>query len=276
MGCMAGKLSTCMNHDNEAEEITHMIRNSTDCYYEVTMPYGIKEIFEPIIHFNYELKLSKNLSHPDLNQKDFPIFSMSHKQLVNYSVSILQNIQIDQHKLLTFIDCISNNYYSDIPFHNFWHAFSVLQMIHAIGSRNAMLDDYLPKEEYLFLLIAGIGHDICHPGINNGYLTATNHPLATKYNHMSALENHHAAILLEIIKSAKLFLESDLKGMDKLMIEAIISTDMGKHKQCCDEYNQTMQNFDKNNSENRQKFINYFLHCCDLGNQALDFSIASI
>ena len=52
-------------------------------------------------------------------------------------------------------------------------------------------------------LIAALGHDVGHPGVNNHYLVRTADPVALTYNDVSVLENMHAATLLQIIQGSR-------------------------------------------------------------------------
>ena len=53
--------------------------------------------------------------------------------------------------------------------------------------------------ERLSLMVAAIGHDIDHPGLNNAFLRKTQAPLAIRYNDRSVLENHHASVLFSLL-----------------------------------------------------------------------------
>lgn len=276
MGCIVTRLPDCMEMQSEHEEIVTMSRSVQECYQEVLIPYKIRD-FSPVkIFFPKSQNIHKRMSCSELVHKDFPVFSLSADDLVQVALEIFWDSGLDLSKAFGFFHCVSKNYYSSVPFHTFWHAFSVMQMIYVIGERNQKLIDFIEKNEYLYLLVAAIGHDICHPGINNGFLTACKHELALKYNDMSVLENLHAHVTIEIINASGLFGNELENNGKKIIIEAILATDMAKHRECCDNFNFTMQNFEKFNPVHRQKFMNYLLHCADLGNQTLDFSIAAM
>jgi len=53
--------------------------------------------------------------------------------------------------------------------------------------------------DLLALMIAAAPHDIGHPGLNNVFLINSNNPLAVTYNDQSVLENHHCALLSNIL-----------------------------------------------------------------------------
>ena len=80
----------------------------------------------------------------------------------------------------------------------------------------------------LTLLITAIGHDVGHPGVNNGFLTTLNAPLAQLYNDRSVLESFHCAAYSQILRRywPAAFGDSDMRN---LMISSILATDMGLH-----------------------------------------------
>src|SRR6185437_1394804 len=54
--------------------------------------------------------------------------------------------------------------------------------------------------EGLTLLVTAIGHDVGHPGVNNGFLATLNAPLAQLYNDRSVLESFHCAAYSQILR----------------------------------------------------------------------------
>jgi hypothetical protein len=53
--------------------------------------------------------------------------------------------------------------------------------------------------EIFVLLLAALCHDVDHPGLNNAFLSASNDPLAIRYNDLSVLESHHASTTIKTI-----------------------------------------------------------------------------
>lgn len=82
--------------------------------------------------------------------------------------------------------------------------------------------------EALTLLITAIGHDVGHPGVNNGFLATLNAPLAQLYNDRSVLESFHCAAYQQILRRYWPSAFEDRK-MRHLMISSILATDMGLH-----------------------------------------------
>ena len=103
--------------------------------------------------------------------------------------------------------------------------------------KKSPIAELLRPFEALTLLITAIGHDVGHPGVNNGFLVTLNAPLAQLYNDRSVLESFHCAAYSQILRRHWPAAFSDSK-MRSLMISSILATDMGLHfdymKKLCD------------------------------------------
>merc|ERR1712113_197949 len=120
------------------------------------------------------------------------------------------------------------------PFHNFGHAVDVVHAVSRI-MRFSGSDSFLSDLDQFSLLIASIGHDMGHPGVNNGFLSEIGHELALQYNDRSPLENMHCAKLYSVCSNASTNVFSTLdraqyKDVRKNIIEAILHTDMMVHQ----------------------------------------------
>lgn len=94
--------------------------------------------------------------------------------------------------------------------------------------KNSPITALLGPFEALTLLVTAIGHDVGHPGVNNGFLTKLNAPLAQLYNDRSVLESFHCAAYSQILRRHwPAAFES--ARMRSLMISSILATDMGLH-----------------------------------------------
>ena len=83
-------------------------------------------------------------------------------------------------------------------------------------------------------IIAGAAHDVEHPGFNNLFLIESKDQIALTYNDQAVLENHHAATLFSILNQPNFnilsnFPKEDFKRVRKLMVSAILATDMAQH-----------------------------------------------
>ena len=134
-----------------------------------------------------------------------------------------------------------------VLYHNFRHASDVLQSVfyflvqigtlppYPVGSTPPPLSEkkspiakLLSSFEGMTLLIAAIGHDVGHPGVNNMFLVKLNAPLAQLYNDQSVLEAFHCAAYSQILRRHWPAAFNN-KSLRKLMISTILATDMGVH-----------------------------------------------
>src|SRR6478735_2707216 len=121
-------------------------------------------------------------------------------------------------QLISFLVACRAAYNSFVPYHNFRHVVDVLQatfnfLVHigalpvydseeplATHGEKSPIASLLNPFEALTLLITAIGHDVGHPGVNNGFLTTLNAPLAQLYNDRSVLESFHCAAYSQILR----------------------------------------------------------------------------
>jgi hypothetical protein len=107
--------------------------------------------------------------------------------------------------------------------------FTLHRLLHLCATEH-----YLGSYERFGLVVAAVGCDLSHPGVNNLFLCETANELAIRYNDSSPLENMHCAVLFELIRKPNC---SILNFMDKhhyrevrhLIIEAILHTDYHYH-----------------------------------------------
>ena len=134
-----------------------------------------------------------------------------------------------------------------VLYHNFRHVVDVLQASFYFLLQLGTLPPYsspaaasetvkvvspiaalLKPFDALTLLIAAIGHDVGHPGVNNAFLVALKAPLAQLYNDNSVLEAFHCAAYSQILRRywSTAFEDTNLR---RLLIKSILATDMGVH-----------------------------------------------
>lgn len=95
-------------------------------------------------------------------------------------------------------------------------------------------DKVLSPLEIFAAIIAAAIHDYGHPGVSNNYLAKISHPLDRLYNGVSALENHSCFCGLRLATVSGLFSSlsaSDVSAVRKLVVDAVLSTDLAKHQQ---------------------------------------------
>lgn len=155
-------------------------------------------------------------------------------------------------------------YNTFVPYHNFRHAIDVLQATFSFLLHIGALPPYnstpdakpIPKSplaallkpfQALTLLISAIGHDVGHPGVNNGFLIVLNAPLAQLYNDRSVLESFHCAAFSQLLRRYWPQAFEDTK-MRSLMISSILATDMGLHFDYMKKLGDLQERLHENNS----------------------------
>lgn len=88
--------------------------------------------------------------------------------------------------------------------------------------------------EILIALVSAAVHDLDHPGVNQGFLIATNNYLASMHENKAVLEKHHWKTAVEIIHKIGLFdhlSESVRTKVEEEMRSLILATDMTRQQE---------------------------------------------
>ncbi|KAM5351564.1 hypothetical protein ACJ41O_004287 [Fusarium nematophilum] len=217
------------------------------------------------------------------------------------SMPELERWRIHADQLISFLVACRAAYNSFVPYHNFRHVVDVLQatfhFLVRIGALSAYPATADPKPapdkspmaslitpfEALTLLITAIGHDVGHPGVNNGFLVTLNAPLAQLYNDRSVLESFHCAAYSQILRRYWPTAFEDTK-MRNLMISSILATDMGLHFDYMKKLGDVQERLQENNStdgwngrqleDNRALACSLLIKCADISNVARNHEIA--
>ncbi|CAO3665284.1 unnamed protein product [Rhizopus stolonifer] len=198
-----------------------------------------------------------------------------------------------QNQLYDFIVDLSGVYHDDNPYHNFAHAVDVLQclfyMLCELGvlpftnktSNQKKPQDLLSPTDIFALLIAAIGHDAAHPGVNNAFLINTSNPLATLYNDRSILENLHSVTLFQLLNKHGIDkLLGDPLDFRKIVISSILATDMAFHAEYVEKIKaqaKRLESVDTNTldfatrEKERLLLCSALVKCADISNVARDF-----
>ena len=149
----------------------------------------------------------------DWQSWEFNIFDVEHNDLPALAFTVLSShpelsappSKIDKHKLWRFVNEIALRHNYARPFHSFRHGCDVLLAVSALlrmvrSDKPAGLDDPILIGG---LLVGALVHDTNHPGCMNGYLIATQHPLAAEST-AAVLERHHADMALTLLERPEL------------------------------------------------------------------------
>ncbi|KAK3987919.1 3',5'-cyclic-nucleotide phosphodiesterase regA [Cladorrhinum sp. PSN332] len=160
----------------------------------------------------------------------------------------LEKWRIPSAQLHTFVLACRTAYNKFVAYHNFCHVVDVLQatfhilvevgafpplrstndLQRRVPSARSPIAKFLGPFEGLMLLVTAIGHDVGHPGVNNGFLTKLKSPLAQLYNDKSVLENFHCAAYNQILRKywPQAYSDADMRS---LVLSSILATDMSLH-----------------------------------------------
>jgi hypothetical protein len=214
----------------------------------------------------------------------------------------LENWRIPSDQMRNFLVACRGAYNNFVPYHNFRHVVDVLQatfhFLVRIGALAPYTDHSEPERqqpekspmvsllepfEALTLLITAIGHDVGHPGVNNGFLVTLNAPLAQLYNDRSVLESFHCAAYSQILRRYWPSAFEDTK-MRNLMISSILATDMGLHFDYMKKLENTQRKLAENNSadgwngrmreEQKSLACSLLIKCADISNVARKHNVA--
>ena len=206
-------------------------------------------------------------------------------------LDIVKSDILERNILKNFLTEIVENYSrKDAYYHNDLHAADVMQTTYTMlikGNLKAKMKlDDLSK---FAIIIAGLAHDLKHPGQNNMFHITTRSKIAIRYNDKSVLENYHIANTFKILKEDKYnifkpFKPEEYRIMRRRIIEGILATDMKKHqkvigkiKNRAEVYNiKNGKNFNKMFNETdanklfdaQQEVLNMLIHAADISNPA--------
>lgn len=135
---------------------------------------------------------------------------------------------------------------------------------------------YSSDLEALTIIIATLGHDVGHKGLNNRYIINSKDGLAIQCNFYSdndhsVLEMMHCSALFSIVKENSL-LDSlcldDWLSCRKMALDIILATDMGRHFEIVKNYKVTHLHIDLENPEHRLALVKMLIKGADVGHSA--------
>ncbi|CAG8559561.1 7165_t:CDS:10 [Diversispora eburnea] len=186
-----------------------------------------------LISFRAELEktnfLKKKLVEWEFNPHDLTVEEQFRCVVIIFEhvleLDELKELNVSSEQLHRFLLALRQSYYDTNPYHNFIHAVDVLQAMfyflcemdfipsllssrykrRSVNNSNSNRQKYRPNDllrdtDAFALLLASIGHDIGHPGVNNKFLIESNTPLAQVYNDRSVLESFHAMALFNLMQ----------------------------------------------------------------------------
>lgn len=150
---------------------------------------------------------------------------------ITESWGLVDDLTISPQRLQGFMASVMEHYNAN-HYHNFKHGYDVMK---ATGNivRSAFRPHFT-SVEVLAELLAALSHDVGHEGYNNDFYVKTHHDLAIRYNDQAVLESMHAALSFELMRLEgntfhDVFSTEDYQSFRRIIIQAILSTDMKVH-----------------------------------------------
>ncbi|KAF9122826.1 High affinity cAMP-specific and IBMX-insensitive 3',5'-cyclic phosphodiesterase 9A [Mortierella sp. 14UC] len=156
-------------------------------------------------------------------------------------LELIECLGITSDEMLDFIIDVDRGYLATF-YHSFYHAADVTSVLyHMLQDMRA--SQYLSKPDMAALLLAGLCHDIGHPGLNNLFQVNANTELYKKYGEESVLEKYSCSLAMDLVAKHRLFrnisesptamlpegVPATECGMKEAMVKAILATDMSFH-----------------------------------------------
>lgn len=178
-----------------------------------------------------------------LRSLDFSVFDYAPDELVPAvllmfeDLGLLSECQTPRLIAEQFVTAIRIRYRDENSFHNFYHAVAVLHfMYYSLIHSGALV--YLNKMDVVGLMVAAFCHDVAHPGHTNSFEINSRSALALRYHDHALLENYHAFVTFQVLRDPRCDLfanlpSDDVRVMRKVIINAIMATDMADHFALC-------------------------------------------
>lgn len=210
-----------------------------------------------------------------VNDFDINLVKVSYKQIRESAISFLESRrppQIGSEKLRRFVERLFGKY-NFVPYHNFCHGFSVMQVFNAFSERHANIGDLFDQKHLFFSCLAALGHDAGHFGKNNPFCVSKQNKVAIKGLNSAVLEKMHIKNTFYAMGHQDSNLLAGLSPKEaatvrQTIIEVILGTDMAVHNDLVARFKQTaVADFGTNSN-----FLSaYLVHCGDLGNLGLPY-----
>ncbi len=213
----------------------------------VTRSFLLNELslYEPASQSSFDIVQKFPIIHVDdplvkeLTEWKFDVFKYHEDELLGFAkqmfvqLDLLSDFGIRPATLENFLGAIKCLYKKN-PYHNWVHAFDVMQATFCVLVRFGGLAK-LTRLDLLVLLVSALCHDLGHPGVNNAHLVTTQADLALLYNDHSVLENFHVASFFRLLhqrKDLNIFAslsKQQFKDVRKAITNCILATDMANH-----------------------------------------------
>jgi hypothetical protein len=175
-------------------------------------------------------------------------------------------------------------------YHTFTHAFDVMITTHSLFESGAGV--FLKPDEKAVLLLAALGHDVLHTGVNNGFLAKTQHPLVEQLGADGVQEKRSVQFMEKVLKKYGIFEISDTNQSSRslrMLRQSILWTDFSRHTDLMNQVGEIIPKLELPktpeekrgisaesilNQEERILLGSFILHCADVSNPGKEWPVA--
>ncbi|KAG1371809.1 hypothetical protein G6F61_011599 [Rhizopus arrhizus] len=178
------------------------------------------------------------------NLQHFTVLDKSKAELYGYilgfseRMGLCKSIGVTPSEFLDFLVDVDQGYLPN-AYHSFYHAVDVAIVLYQMICQYDV-GNYLSRIDLAALFIAGLTHDIGHPGKNNNYQVNLKTELAKSYSNKSVLESYSCTLTMDLLTKHKLLrhlektstslgLRTTESEMRTAIIKMILATDMIFH-----------------------------------------------
>ncbi|CAD8181295.1 unnamed protein product [Paramecium octaurelia] len=159
-------------------------------------------------------------------------FNLLNKKLYKNKFIIVYNIfdmleytkqyTLKNKELVNFLTALKYKYNKTAnPFHNFTHGVNVMHGCF-LFAHHPKFGSCFNDQQRFAMTLAGLCHDVGHPGTNNLFQVNAQTKLALLYNDKSVLENHHIAVTYKLLALKQCDFLGSIPRADKIMIRKYI------------------------------------------------------
>ncbi|CBZ52450.1 hypothetical protein NCLIV_022390 [Neospora caninum Liverpool] len=179
--------------------------------------------------------------------------------------------------LLRFLTAVEVQY-NHVPYHNCIHGLMVAQKMVAL-TELLELSETMNSRDRALIVVAGLCHDIGHPGRNNALFINALDPVAVLYNDKSVLENYHSCLTFKTLELPDCDIFFSLRTKDyhvvrSLIIDLILATDMKNHFETVSRFRvrRNALDFDLSGDEDFWFTVKMIMKCADLAHCSVSWS----
>ncbi|MEK9773927.1 MAG: 3',5'-cyclic nucleotide phosphodiesterase, partial [Opitutae bacterium] len=175
-------------------------------------------------------------------------------------------------------------------YHTFTHAMDVMITIHALFEAGAGV--FFTPDEKAVLLLAALGHDVLHSGVNNGFLAKTKHPWVEQFGADGVQEKRSVQFMEKVLEKYGIFEISDTNQSSRslrMLRQSILWTDFSRHTDLMNQVSEIIPKLELPkgpeqkrrisadsilNQEERILLASFLLHCADVSNPGKEWTVA--